>query len=463
MELNERMSELYRAAWPGDEQALGQLTQPDASILASIPDGHQAPLHISALLGHVSLVGVLLYHVRDLAVRVDSSGRTALHLASVAGHMHIVRELLQVNNHPCLNCDREGRLPLHYAAVRGRTEVVQELIMARPGSLSHADGREESTVSHLCLTCNHLETLEALVKLDYAAANITAGQPPTPIFTRPHKAGNTLLHLAMLKRVEVVCYLLSIPEIREIENFTNKLGFTAQDIVERSPKDFKMGEIQQILTKAEKEGLETGVVPPQNDGCFIKILKCIYKSLTDWLKHGDTWVEETRGQLSTVSTFIATMTFQGLINPPGSFIQQGLSPSKDNITSSNQVHNGTSPDDDPLSCITIPPDNYTYFPGQALASSSQLHSEFVRYSFYVTISFFSSLGVTLLLVSGIFPMKNRAVIWMLSMGVCVTLTSVAAAYDTSINIILPGHLLREKLISNVKYAALYKGVPPSGP
>ncbi|XP_028797888.1 ankyrin repeat-containing protein ITN1-like [Neltuma alba] len=164
MELNEQMSELYRAAWLGNEQTLGKLLQTHTSILANIPEGHQTPLHISALLGHVSLARVLLYHVRDLAFRMDFSGRTTLHLASAEAHIHIVREPFQVNNQPCLNCDREGRVPLHYAAMKGRTEVVQELIMAGPDALT---------------------------------------QPRTPIFTRSDKAGNTILHLVvMLKRVE---------------------------------------------------------------------------------------------------------------------------------------------------------------------------------------------------------------------------------------------------------------------
>ncbi|XP_028797890.1 ankyrin repeat-containing protein BDA1-like [Neltuma alba] len=252
---NEQISQRsLSVVWRADEQTLVQLLQADASILANIPSGCQTPLHISALLGNVPFTEALLH--RNLAITGDSSGRTALHLACQRVTLRIVQILLHFNNELCLVRDGEKRIPLHYAAIRGRTEVVQELIMASPDSLSLVDG-EDSTVFHLCVTHNHLDTLQTLVKLDYATANITAGQPRPPIFTgRPDRARNTILHLAiMLKRVEVVSYLRSIPEI---------MGFTADDILmKRSPKDLEICEIQHMLTPEEFE--ITGVVRVHDD------------------------------------------------------------------------------------------------------------------------------------------------------------------------------------------------------
>ncbi|KAK4269117.1 hypothetical protein QN277_022315 [Acacia crassicarpa] len=435
------LSVLFRAAVLGDEQALPQwlttqpadeTTQPDTeTILGNI-------LRTSALLGHVLFTEFLLNHNQKLALSADSSGRTSLHLTSAEGNLLIVRRLLLLNNELCLARDEEERIPLHYAAMRGRTEVVQELILARPDSVSLGDG-EERTVFHLCVIYNHLQTLETLVKLDYASVNIAAGEPRPYIFLRPDRAGDTILHLASkFKRVEVVRYLLSIPEIRGIANFKNNIGFTAHHILQgQSPKDFKICEIYHMLTMVKRE---------EN---FCK------KIFRDWLRHGDEWLEEMRGNLSLVSTVIATITFQALINPPGSFIQQGLSlPSEENTTSSsNQVRNAVTSSSYDLNC-TILPDHGTYCPGQAMASYSNFHPHFATYLFHVTISFISSLSVTLLLVSGIFPLKNKAVIWILSMGMCITLTSLAAAFVNAMVIIIPSHLWNDRFLSHLKEVKL---------
>ncbi|KAI9119881.1 hypothetical protein K1719_009270 [Acacia pycnantha] len=262
---------------------------------------------------------------------------------SAEGNLLIVRRLLLLNNELCLVRDEEERIPLHYAAMRGRTEVVQEVILARPDSVRLVDG-EERTIFHLCVIYNHLQTLETLVKLDYAAANIAAGEPRPYIFLRPDRAGDTILLASKFKRVEVVSYLLSIPEIRGIANFKNNIGLTAHDILqEPSSKDFKICEIYHMLTMVKRE---------EN---FCK------KNFRDWLRHGDEWLEEMRGNLSLVSTVIATITFQALINPPGSFIQQGLSlPSEENTTSSsNQALNTVTSSSYDLNW-TILHDNHTY-------------------------------------------------------------------------------------------------------
>ncbi|XP_054782477.1 ankyrin repeat-containing protein At5g02620-like isoform X2 [Prosopis cineraria] len=246
------MSLLYEAAYSGDVSMLNSLIQQHSHILhkTSQTAFAETPLHISSLHGHLQFTKKLVTHKPNLVLELDSSRKTALHLASAEGHFLIVKELLKAKNEPCLFPDEEGRIPLHYAAMRGRKEVVQELIKAKPESLSfHHQGK---TVFHLCVTYNHLETLKVLVELESAITGKLLN------FTSSDDAGNTVLHFAtMLNRVEVISYLVSIPEMREIANLKNQMGVTAQDIVEQSPiKDFKICEIQHILTKAEKEGFE---------------------------------------------------------------------------------------------------------------------------------------------------------------------------------------------------------------
>lgn len=217
----------------------------------------------------------------------------------------------------------------------------------------------------------------------------------------------------------------------------NNMGLTAYDILRRSPKDFKALEIQVMLmensgNRNENNGIfPTHSHPPSPQvvrprvrkkkmtNCLIWILKWI----GGWFRDKGDWIEEMRGNLSLVSTVIATITFQALVNPPGGFIQQGLAQGSSN---------------DALNCTTLS-NNESYCPGEAV-SSFVTEIWFLRYIICNTICFISSLGVTLLLVSGV-PMKNKALIWLLSIGMCVTLTALAFAYLTALVMVTPSHML----------------------
>ena len=113
----------------------------------------------------------------------------------------------------------------------------------------------------------------------------------------------------------------------------------------------------------------------------------ILRRIGDWSSwHEDEyWTQDMKENLSLVSTVIATITFQAMINPPGGFIQQGLV-SKENTTSSISVPNNITSSYDLLSCGRLQ-NNDTYCPGQAMASSPDLHNLFKDYLRFVTISF----------------------------------------------------------------------------
>ncbi|XP_028793212.1 ankyrin repeat-containing protein ITN1-like [Neltuma alba] len=409
-------SALYRAARRGDVQALENLLQQNASILDNIPDdGCETPLHLSALLNHASFTQVLLNRNGDLATRRDASGRTALHLASAEDNLEAVQTLLEFNDEPCLVADRKERLPLHYAVMRGRTEVVEALVIARPDSLGHRDP-EGNNVFHLCVIYNHFKTLQALVKLDYATANVTVGAPRCAIFTHRDRTDNTILHLVvMYMRDEAIRYLLSIPEIRELGKTENEDGLTAVDILERSPKDWKIKQIELMMTKDDTGESETSM---------LKRIRMILKWMRKQLKGGvDTsWIEEVRGNLSAASIFMASVTFQALINPPGSFIQQDLP--KQEVA---------PPPSGPLNCVKTV-DDKELCPGEAVSSFNE-RKAFLSYAACITISFYASLSVTLLLVSGV-PLQNSAAIWILAIGMSLSVLSLAVAYNFAVYILV---------------------------
>ena len=55
-------------------------------------------------------------------------------------------------------------------------------------------------------------------------------------------------------------------------------------------------------------------------------------------------------------------------------------------------------------------------------------------------SFFSSLAVVLLLISG-FPLKNKVIMWILTVGTSITVTFMGLTYIWALSLVVPDHLL----------------------
>ncbi|KAI9078580.1 hypothetical protein K1719_039518 [Acacia pycnantha] len=380
------------------------------------------PLHISASLGHLEFTKALLAHKPNLATELDSFRSTALHIASAEGHTHIVRELLAAYEQACSVFDKEGRIPLHVAVIRGRLEVVTELVRAKPESLKIR--HKGKTVLHLCVTYNHLDILKALVDSSLEICD--------ELLNWRDLDGNTVLHLAiMFKHAETVRYLVSIPKIQEASVLKNKMGFTASDIVDGIPKDLNSFEIQIMLMsngfKSDKK--ETNMNPQAaatGDAAEEAGKKCwrkMVRHMGKWFEHNGKWLEEMRGNLSTVAIVISTMTFQSVLNPPGGFVQQG-------------IHDSNTSSSSPLDCLEVKGDQAC--PGEAILASRN-PEDFRYFIIHNTIAFVASLGVTLLLISGL-PLKNKVVMWMLSMGMFITLTALVRAYFTAYFLITPDNL-----------------------
>lgn len=159
----------------------------------------------------------------------------------------------------------------------------------------------------------------------------------------------------------------------------------------------------------------------------------ILKNMKNGLKHKGDWLEEARGTLSLVATMISTITFQAAINPPGGIIQQNILPSNTKDTSQSSDYNYR-----PLGCFDDQNNNEMVCPGQAVSAfqSAENSYYFLPYLTFNTISFVSSLAITLLLVSGV-PLKNKAVMWVLSIGMCITLTFLALTYLYGVFMITP--------------------------
>ncbi|XP_028752076.1 ankyrin repeat-containing protein At5g02620-like [Neltuma alba] len=359
---DERMRVLYEASYEGSVSTLNMLIQQDPLILHRINSRTiliETPLHISALLGHLEFTEALLAHKPKLALELDSFRSTPLHVASAEGHIDVVKQLLLYYDDACFVRDQEGRIPLHYAVIRGRPEVVKELIRVKPESSRILD--KGKTIFHLCVAYNHLQIIKALIELaiddTYELLN-----------ERDLDGMNTILHLAvMLKQVETVRYLMSIPEIREASDLKNSMGYTAHDILQRIPQDFKCLEIQAILmnypgiksenvqmnTTPEALTTNTNVVGQQEVRPREKFWRNILKRMGKWFDHNsdNNWLEDMRGNLSLVATVMATITFQAVFNPPGNVIQQGILVSSNSTINEGDKNFIAFIESSPLGCL----------------------------------------------------------------------------------------------------------------
>lgn len=235
-------------------------------------------------------------------------------------------------------------------------------------------------------------------------------------------------------------YLLSLPIIRENADVVNSTLF---NMLAHGPRDFKSLDIQQILmdaginrnTKNEIEQPVLSALPPQSKSTVVGTMAIIMRPIT-WLliklmqwskyKKDDRWLEEMRGMLMIVATVISTMTFQAALNPPGGVWQENM-----NSTSiGGEIY---CTEEDPCYAGTAV---LAYIWG----------GEMVQFMFYNTLSFGTSLSVTIFLVSG-FPLTNRLCIWLLSMAMCFTITFTGLAYITGMDIVMPyalADIIKEK-------------------
>ncbi|CAL5340602.1 unnamed protein product [Camellia sinensis] len=380
-EIGMRENMLYEASVGGNTESLKKLIEEDRLTLSrsSLTCFDENPLHIAAMQGHLDFAKALVALKKDLVSDLDSKGRSPLHLASANGYIEIVKVLLMTNPSVCLMRDEDGKTPLHLAAMKGRVNVVSELVQARPEVAKFKlDGGE--TVLHLCVEYNRLEVLKQLTRFRTVEDTWVNDKLDN---------GNTILHIATnLKQVETIKYLLE-ETVAEV-NAVNGNGITALDIIEHMPiRDLKAMEISKLLMQA---GGHIGHQLRDHGEISVSQPPSLVNGTLKPPTNKDDWLKRKHDGLLISATVIAGMTYQSVLNPPGGLNSHG----KSNLAA----------------------------------------TEFQLFWIANTISFFASLTIMILLVSGL-PLKNRIVRWMLVVAMWVTITTLVITYSSSMNFISP--------------------------
>ncbi|MED6109982.1 hypothetical protein PIB30_038696 [Stylosanthes scabra] len=388
----------------------------------------ETPLHTAAVLGDLQLCEILLSKEPSLATQVDSEqGHSPLHLASAEGHTKVVKALLMANSDTCLIQDKHGNLPLHLAASRGQIGAIEELIRFKPCSVWEMV--DDGSVLHLCVRFNHLEAFKFIVESVHGAKHLLYAID---------KDGNTLLHLAVsLRQIKMIRYLLLLPEIRTAAKAMNRKGLTALEVLDHCPRDFISFTIEQILVEFGIQRLRDIailIIPqhqqeeasPQLSSTTHQEQEESHEELSsEWrkwenfynkyLQYQGNWIEETRGTLMVVATVIATMTFQSTLSPPGGVWQENTRNGGNSCKSYGVCEAGTA------------------VVGYAWSE------DYLRFMFFNTISFFASLCVVLILITG-FPLKNKVVVWVLTIDMTIAVTFMLLTYMWALGLVAPDHI-----------------------
>uniref|UniRef100_A0A0A0LMQ1 PGG domain-containing protein n=1 Tax=Cucumis sativus TaxID=3659 RepID=A0A0A0LMQ1_CUCSA len=357
-------------------------------------------LHISVSQGHLEFTRLLLDHIPQLATEVDAFQRTPLHIAcSNNGDMEIIRALLEKNTSSCLVQDLNGFIPLHYAVISENIEMMKLLIKARPQSIlmKALHNNNGKTVLHLCVEGNYLEGMKLLI-------------PQTLLFDKDFlntmdDEGNTILDLSLtLRRIEMVGYLLTIPEAKTRTNDTKEKILESQKITKARNRKTKRRELVSLCTKKKSIGL--------------------WKVWKKKLKYKGDWVQEVQGTMMLVATVIATVTFQGGVNPPGGvwqqdtpFVYSSFNDATKNCLNEFYMNFGL------YDLFSYSNTTVLFAAGTGVMKSQQPEV----YSIYIwvnTVSFLASMTVILMIVSR-FPLKNRICSWLLAFAMCIAVLSLA--------------------------------------
>lgn len=210
-------------------------------------------------------------------------------------------------------------------------------------------------------------------------------------------------------------YLLSEVGNGEKWNSINRNGFTAVDVLDYYPRDWRTLELYDILLKygvgrAKEDKLLmssnnnfsdsqeiNSTVTPMSSSNVRKVWKFIKKSWHHNFKKENNWAEKIRGNLLVAATLIATISFQAGLNPPGGVWQD-----------SNNGHIvGTS--------IMVSTNFEAYF-------------YFIQYN---TIALIISSGIILLMISG-FPLNSKLLMGVLMLAMTLTMVLMLSTYTISV-------------------------------
>ncbi|KOM29898.1 hypothetical protein LR48_Vigan831s001600 [Vigna angularis] len=296
--------------------------------------------------------------------------------------------------------------------------------------------------------------------------NMVAAGPPDPNhsrlpnFTDPYQQ-YLGPHQMQFQVIQIIKYLLAVSEMSPETRNLNRESLIAMETLEQYPRDFRT---LSISRQEEASSQSIGVVivqedPPQASSSSSSSLtnndtpqtsaapslprndlpeasaapvpspkmnmsseqgedrwSRLERFCRTYLLDEGNWIDKkTREQLMVAATVIATMTFQSVISPPGG------------------VWQGDTTEDG----FTCP--DYGFCEAGTAVVGYAWSPDFMKFIFFNSCSFFSSLCVMLLLMSG-FPLENRVVMWILAILMIAAASCMLLTYMWALGLVSPNHI-----------------------
>lgn len=320
-----RIERLNQAALGGDINDFYNLIKEDVKLLEHIDELPfvETPLHkvASATETHIPFAMEMLRLKPSFVRKLNPNGLSPIHVALLNGKTQVVRWLLKVDGDLVRVKGREGMTPLHdAAATEDHLDLLDDFLKVCPDSIEDVTIRNE-TALHVAVKCKKLEAFKRLVEWLRQNKSKKTMSWKRKILNWNDEEGNTVLHVAVSTNQPKAVRLLLDSGV-DI-NAKNLMGDTAGDIlVKRQGVEYSRSsmEISEMLQRAEVTKRA-------------RYLRSIVLTLEERrLLHVDKWAkisDDRRNVILVVATLLMTVTYQGLLSPPGGLWQDDYNPGSD--------------------------------------------------------------------------------------------------------------------------------------
>nr|XP_023894193.1 ankyrin repeat-containing protein BDA1-like [Quercus suber] len=326
--MDERIERMRQVAQQGNIDAFYLIIQEDVKLLEHMDKLPfvDTPLHIAAHAGHIPFAMELMRLKPSFSIKLNPDGYSPIHLALQNGHMELVRRLVEVHGDLVRVKGRAGITPLHYVAATIETDdhhdLLSDFLKACPNSIEDVTVRNESAL-HIALKYDKLEAFLHLVR--WMRRNWS--QNPTlwesKVLNRKDEQGNTALHIAVYKNQPKAVKQLLYSGVDV--NIKNSEGKKAGDILAQQTQE-ENSKIKVMLRRAG--ALPSSSIPQVYYYAqylwtiFSRLEKSRLHFINEWIEISD----DRRNVLLVVATLLLTVTYQGVLSPPGGLWQDDHSP-----------------------------------------------------------------------------------------------------------------------------------------
>ncbi|KAK7351331.1 hypothetical protein VNO77_10699 [Canavalia gladiata] len=310
------MNEVLKAASEvGDIDLLYTLIQMEPNLLehTDLVPFVDTPLHIAAAAGHASFATEIMRLKPSFGWKVNQYGLSPMHLALQNKHYKMVCRFIDINKELVRVKGREGLTPLHIVTQRGKIDLVAKFLSACPASVEDVTVQSD-TALHIAVRYNQLQALEVLVGWLRRNCQRHAHHQQKRVLNWKDEAGNTILHLSVLKGFPQAVRLLIDSNI-DI-NAKNLEDSTALDIVENQTHAYS-AEIRDMLVRGGGLRSFSLTNPPlleeelRNKIMFNERVAICVTRLRRRISH------DTRNAMLVVAILFATSTYEAALTPPG--------------------------------------------------------------------------------------------------------------------------------------------------